>query len=170
MNIQIFAYGSNMLLRKLKVNVPSAVKLTNAYLPGFRFAFDKVSKDGSSKGNIVKTGIATDKVWGVVYEIEIEDKKALDREEGLGKGYNEEKLVVTAVDNNQVECCAYVADKSAEKENLLPYDWYRDMVVIGAIENSLESEYIAFLKAFQYSIDPDYERRKKKYFIIQPLK
>ena len=159
-----------MLLRKLNVNVPSAVKITNGFLPGYRFDFNKVSKDGSGKGNIVKTSMATDKVCGVIYEINVADKKALDKEEGLGKGYNEERLIITTDEYNQVECFAYVADKSATKEHLSPYDWYRDMVVIGAIENSIESSYIAFLKVFPYAVDPDHERRKKKYFIIQPIK
>lgn len=166
MKIYNFAYGSNMLLRKLQVNVPSAVKITNAFLQGYRFDFNKLSKDGSAKGNITKTDSDKDKAWGVVYEIEMQEKKALDKEEGLGKGYNEGRLIVTTEKENSIEVLAYIADEGAVQKNLLPYDWYRDMVIIGAVENSIEKSYITFLKEFAYTVDPDHERRKKKFSIV----
>lgn len=53
-----------MLLRKVQVNVHSATKLANAFLPGYRFTFSKKSKDGSGKGNIIETKNPDDVVWG----------------------------------------------------------------------------------------------------------
>lgn len=159
-----------MLLRKLKVNVPSAVKVTNAFLQGYRFHFNKISKDGSAKGNIIKTNNESDIVWGVVYEIEMRDKLALDKEEGLNKGYNEETVTIKTAKLDSVETLAYIADEGAIKESVLPYDRYRDLLVIGSIENSIDKNYITFLNEFEYSVDPDHERRKKRYSIIHPIK
>ena len=164
----IFAYGSNMLLQKLKVNVPSARKVANACLREYRFAFNKISrKDGSAKGNIMPTGKGEDAVWGVLFDIEDRDKQALDKEEGLGKGYNEIVISIATIDNKIVNALAYIADKSAIQDSLLPFDWYRDMVVIGAARNELPERYIDELRKFPFRADNDEERRCRKYSMIQ---
>ena len=164
----IFAYGSNMLLPKLKLNVPSARKVTNAYLQEYRFAFNKTSRrDGSAKGNIMPTGNSEDAVWGVLFEIQDRDKHALDREEGLGYGYNEMIVSTTTLDNKIVHALAYIADSSAIEDNLLPFDWYRDMVITGAARNELPERYINKLKQFPCKADNDEIRRRRKYSIIQ---
>ena len=163
----IFSYGSNMLMQKLKVNVPSARKITNARLKEYRFAFNKVSrKDGSAKGNILWTGNETDNVWGVVFEIDSLDKKALDREEGLGKGYSEISVSVTTAENKIVEALVYIADAEAIRNNLLPLDWYRNMVVMGASQNRLPESYINDLEKLLFIRDDDERRRNEKYKII----
>lgn len=77
------------------MNVPSATKLANAFLPGYRFTFSKKSKDGSGKGNIIETKNPDDVVWGIIIQIADNEKEALDKEEGLGKGYNERNIIVT---------------------------------------------------------------------------
>lgn len=166
MPILSFGYGSNMLLRKVQVNVPSAIKLSNAFLPGFRFAFNKKSKDGSGKGNLIETKNPDDKVWGIVIQIADDEKKALDKEEGLGKGYNEKNIIVTPDREQPIEVLAYIADPTHVQDDLWPYDWYRDMVVLGAIENNISQRYISFLKQFPFTIDPDQRRRMEKYSII----
>jgi gamma-glutamylcyclotransferase len=166
MPILSFGYGSNMMLRKVQVNVPSATKMSNATLAGYRFVFNKVSKDGSAKGNIILTNNPSDVVCGIVIQIADNEKKALDIEEGLGKGYNEETITVTFDDNQTREVAVYTAHPNHIQENLWPYDWYRDMVIYGGMENNLPEKYIQFLKLFPFTIDPDQERRLEKYSII----
>ena len=53
MTIPYFAFGSNMLLERIKKRVPSARVLGNATLGGYALRFNKLSKDGSGKANIV---------------------------------------------------------------------------------------------------------------------
>lgn len=166
MPVLSFGYGSNMLLRKVQVNVPSAKKISNAFLTGYRFAFNKVSKDGSAKGNIICTSNPSDSVWGIVIQIADYEKQALDKEEGLGAGYDEETITVTCENNKSLKTVAYVAQPRHIEENLWPYDWYRDMVVYGAVENNLPKNYIQFLKLFAFTIDPNQKRRQDKYSII----
>lgn len=166
MSILTFGYGSNMLLRKVQLNVPSAIKFSNACLSGYRFAFNKVSKDGSGKGNIIQTKNLNDVVYGIIIQIADVEKKTLDKEEGLGKGYNEEKIMVAQDNGQRIEVVTYIADTTHVQEDLWPFDWYRDMVLNGAIENKIPASYIDFLKQFPFTIDPDQKRRLKKYSII----
>lgn len=86
----IFSYGSNMNLNRLAKRVPSAVKVSNAFLPEHKLLCNKISKDGSAKANIFKTYIAAELVWGVLFTIDSKEKPLLDKAEGLGMGYNED--------------------------------------------------------------------------------
>lgn len=82
-----------MNIIRLKERVPSAIKVCNASIEGYKFSFNKRSNvDGSAKGNIHHNNYTTDKVWGVVFEIAETDKSGLDEVESLGKGYNEQQI------------------------------------------------------------------------------
>ena len=81
-----FAYGSNLLTRRLRARVPSARPLGPALLKGHRLAWHKISRDGSGKCDITPDPGGT--VWGVVFEIDPQKKCGLDRTEALGFGYD----------------------------------------------------------------------------------
>jgi gamma-glutamylcyclotransferase len=165
--MRTFGYGSNMLLNKLRINVPSANPITVAHLPCYKFAFNKESRrDGSAKGNIMYTGANNDVVWGVIFEIAANEKQNLDREEGLGHGYNEEIIEVLDETNNPLQAQIYIADISAINNVLLPFDWYRDFVIFGARQHNLPVDYIQFLESLRYTVDSDINRREEKYAIL----
>lgn len=164
--MKIFAYGSNMNLNRLKERVPSANKLRNVFIKGHTIKCNKISKDGSSKANIIETDNDDDIVWGVIFEIDDSEKRNLDEYEGLGKGYNESILSFLDSENNPHEAQVYIADKSAINEDLLPYDWYKEYIVSGARENDLPKEYIEKLEAIKFIEDTDTERRNKKLSIL----
>ncbi|MFZ1991952.1 MAG: gamma-glutamylcyclotransferase family protein, partial [Alphaproteobacteria bacterium] len=130
-----FAYGSNMLPERLQARCPSAELLGRAYVKGHKVSFAKRSIDGSGKATIE---IATDPnstVHGVLFRIGIDELGSLDTAEGAGNGYNRcDKYSVIDADGAVVEAVTYIADSSAIDPNLAPYDWYRDLVVAGAIE------------------------------------
>lgn len=156
-----------MLLQKLKMNVPSANKVTNAFITGYRLSFNKVSrKDGSAKANIWHTGNEIDIVWGVVFDIEDGEKEALDREEGLGRGYKQMPVSVKTFEGNSMSASAYIADERAISNDLLPFDWYKEMVITGAKRNELPEDYISGLEKFKFRVDEDEVRRRLKYQII----
>jgi hypothetical protein len=77
-----FAYGSNMLNKRLVERVPSALVRAIGYIEGYTIRFNKRSKDGSGKCNLVKTEDKNDRVYGVVYDFPDADKPALDKYEG----------------------------------------------------------------------------------------
>lgn len=52
-----------MNINRLKERVPSAIKVYNASVEGYKFSFNKRSNvNGSAKGNIHQTNYTTDKV------------------------------------------------------------------------------------------------------------
>lgn len=163
----IFAYGSNMNLNRLTQRVPSAVKFCNVFLPGYKLICNKVSKkDGSAKANILRTDNPAEVVLGVLFTIDNNEKALLDKAEGLGKGYNEETLTFFDEANNSYTAQIYVADSKAIDNNLLPYDWYKEFIVSGAILNNLPAEYISKLQSITCIRDNDEERRMKNYRIL----
>ena len=91
--MKYFAYGSNLLLTKMREVVPSAAPISLAWLPRYRLKFHKKSIiDGSAKCDAFRTGDERDVVHGVVYEIDEKEKRDLDWKEGLGDGYDEVKI------------------------------------------------------------------------------
>lgn len=162
----IFSYGSNMNLNRLTQRVPSAVKLANVFLPGYKLVCNKVSKDGSAKANIVKSDIPGELVWGVLYNIDSKEKPLLDKAEGLGLGYNEDTLTFFDLINNSFSAQVYIADSKSINNHLLPYDWYKEFIVTGAIQNQLPAEYILQLQSIVCITDSDEKRRLKNYSIL----
>jgi len=164
--MKTFAYGSNMNIDRLQERTPSAVKVSNASIKGYKFRCNKVSNTGSSKGNIVFTGDENDVVWGVIYEIDDNEKPNLDRVEGLGQGYNQTTITVKNSDNQDEDVQVYVADPGAINENMRPFDWYRDFILSGTEQNKLPEEYIEELRSVQSTIDTNATRRESNYSIM----
>ena len=138
-----FAYGSNMLTRRLRKRTPSAVAIGPGFVESHRLSFDKVSTDGSGKCNIAPTNDPADRVYGVLFSIEIFEAQDLDEAEGLGRGYHKSSVQVVSPTGVQV-AVAYIADNI--NPFLLPYDWYKDFVVRGAIEHKLPAVYVRRLQ------------------------
>jgi gamma-glutamylcyclotransferase len=151
-----FAYGSNMLGRRLRARTPSATAKGIGYLSGRRLTFDKVSADGSGKCDIEPTPYPTDRVYGVVFEIPAGEKAALDTAEGLCKGYREERVTVITSSGN-VDAAAYVA--TAKEPALCPYHWYKALVIAGATEHALPGPYVEWLRTVESKPDPKATRR-----------
>jgi gamma-glutamylcyclotransferase len=114
-------------------------------LRGFELKWHKRSrKDGSGKCDVVKAAEETAVVCGVLYEIDNDEKRALDRAEGVGYGYDQTELRVFR-GGQPVDVVAYIAtDIDAA---LKPLDWYHAHVVDGAVEHGLPAEYISGLKS-----------------------
>lgn len=154
-----FAYGSNMHTGRLRARVRSANALRSARLTNHSLRFHKRSyKDGSGKGDAYFTGNPDDIVWGVIFELDDEDKPALDRHEGLGFGYNEQEVTVTDIEGNQQRLVMYVAAETYINPNLQPYTWYKNFVVEGARQHALPADYINHIEAISAIDDPDNQR------------
>lgn len=150
-SILYFAYGSNMLTKRLRERVPSALVVGTGYVEGHRLAFHKVSTDGSGKCDLHQ-GDAGDRVHGVLFNIDINEKVALDKHEGLGSGYRFDPVnVVTSAGTCQA--CAYFATDTDQA--LAPYDWYVELVVAGATEHKLPEDYIEAIRAMTSQTDAD---------------
>ena len=151
-----FAYGSNMLTRRLRKRTPSAVAIGAGFVEGYRLTFDKISSDGSGKCNIEPTTELGDRVYGVLFTIATDEADELDRAEGLGRGYRKSDLR-TAGPTGEQYAVAYIADRTDPL--LQPYDWYKQFVVLGAIEYELPASYVRWLQMTNAKPDPNAKRR-----------
>jgi gamma-glutamylcyclotransferase len=158
-----FAYGSNMCTRRLRERTPSAQPLGAAWLGGHRLMWHKIGADGTGKCDILETGLATDGVWGVLYEIAEAERPALDRAEGLGNGY-EHKLVRVLATAGPVDAGAYWATHI--NAALLPLDWYAAFVLAGALEHGLPADYVARLRSVAAVVDANAPRRAENLAVL----
>lgn len=151
-----FAYGSNMLTCRLTARTRSATAEGPGYVEGRRLVFDKVSWDGSGKADIEATGNATDRVYGVLFRICAAEESALDKAEGVGKGYRKDEVRVVTPDG-AVTAKAYIATN--KEPACRPYDWYKALVVAGAVQHGLPDAYIEWLRDIGSQPDPNAARR-----------
>jgi gamma-glutamylcyclotransferase len=144
-----FAYGSNMLIGKIRQFAPSAAYIGVARLQGYRLAWHKPGAiDHSGKCDIVPSGQEAC-VYGVLYDIADEELPALNAAEG---GYTLEDVDVEC-SGERVRAKAYIAVK--HDSSLLPYAWYKTLVVAGARAANLPAFYVAQLESVEAMQDPD---------------
>lgn len=166
----IFAYGSNMNVNRLRNRVPSASKLTIAYLKGYNLLCNKISTDGSAKANITKSDSENNRVWGVLFVIDKSEKANLDKVEGLGKGYNEIQLTFNDLKDQEYQANVYIADENYIDNELKPYDWYLEYILSGARQNQLPEDYITAIEALKFETDNNIARRNKHFRVINSKK
>ena len=157
-----FAYGSNLLSARLKERCPSARSRGVAWLPAHELRWHKRSMDGSGKCDVVAASI-DHAVLGVVFEIDANEKPALDQAEGLGHGYNQKDATVI-LNGDAVTVSIYFA--TTTNPSLKPYTWYKALVVAGAKEQGLPPAYIASLEAVEASEDFDRARHDRNMRIV----
>lgn len=151
--IRYFAYGSNMLTQRLQKRCKSARVIGHAWVDGYSLVFQKRSKDGSGKATLVKADDPTARAYGVIFSIDEKETDDLDRAEGAGYACIKD-FKVFSDPATCVEVVTYLAVPEASNAALVPYDWYRDIVIAGARQNDLPDEYIKRLVAVAAVPDP----------------
>lgn len=157
MTLVYFAYGSNMLSRRLQARVPSARPAGIARLPGHRLVWHMQSSDGSGKCDVHADPAADEGVWGVLYRMAADEKHHLDRAESLGHGYDEHEH---ELHTEQGPVRAFLYKALLIEPALRPYHWYKGFVVEGAREHGLPAHYLGQLDAIASLDDPDPERAR----------
>ena len=96
---------------------------------------------------------------GVLYEVAEADSENLDRVEGVHTGgYVRRSVQVRLADARTTNAMTYVAGVRHVDPARVPFDWYRDLVVAGAIEHGLPAHYVAELARVSALPDPDAAR------------
>lgn len=157
------AYGSNLHPLRLAERLPSAQLAGTARLRDWSLRFHKRSKDESGKCSIVP---GKDGVWLAIFEISEEDKLTLDRIEGVGDGYRHASLDVPQFG----DCASYVAQTSHIDDSLQPYDWYRELVLAGAMFHGFPRDYVARIESVQTIPDPDAERSASQWTLARRIR
>jgi cation transport regulator ChaC len=134
--ILYFAYGSNMLTKRLHERIPNARPCGIAVLREYEFNCNKKSKDGSSKGNIAPLKDAV--TWGVIFELPEKAISILDKAEG---GYTRNTVSVS-ISGKVMECETYISQEISTEP---PYDWYLNYIIEGAREHGLPEDYVLSL-------------------------
>jgi gamma-glutamylcyclotransferase (GGCT)/AIG2-like uncharacterized protein YtfP len=158
-----FAYGSNMLARRINERCPSATLLGMGTLEGHELLWHKRSADGSVKCDVVETPTAGAVVFGVLFRIAKAEERALDKAEGVGRGYERGTVTVTCDGESHSASIYFATDID---DSLRPYTWYKALVVAGAKEHGLPAAYVAHLEAVAAVMDPDAGRHKSNMAMV----
>ncbi|MCH8992617.1 MAG: gamma-glutamylcyclotransferase [Acidobacteria bacterium] len=88
------------------------------------------------------------------------ERARLDTAEGLGRGYRDPQVRIETA-HGMLTAFAYVATPDAVDATLVPFDWYRDLVVAGARESGLPDPYVTALASVTAICDPDSVRANR---------
>jgi gamma-glutamylcyclotransferase len=151
-----FAYGSNLLLSRIRERVPGVQLVGTAVLAHHQLRWHKRGQDGSGKCDVVaRRGF---EVHGVLYEVPPDEKPGLDLAEGLGHGYDERRVTVRCGGDDLV-CTLYQATQVDLA--LAPYSWYKALVLAGARQHALPADYVDTLAAVVAVQDVDAARHAR---------
>lgn len=171
-----FAYGSNMSLKRLNENIPNATQITIGKLNNYRLEFTGFSKKwNGSIATIVPS--PNSHVWGVIWSINENDIKRLDRQEGVKKKIYFPKAVhVQIFSNILLKCRTYQKRKSKNPINNTPRKpskAYIDTIIEGAKDYHLPKHYITYLESFKTPVKQPMKtpvKRPVKQSVKQPVK
>ena len=138
MDSRYFAYGSNLVLARMRERVPSAHPLGAARLSGMCLTLDKRGSDGSGKANLTPDDAGH--VWGVVYALDPEHWPLLDACEP-----RYERIVVEVVLGDEpVRAHTYTSDWRTDRP--VARSWYKQLIVEGARAHALPEAWIRALE------------------------
>ena len=104
---------------------------------------------------------------GVLYEVSDADCARLDRVEGVHTGGYVRRSVQLQITNDRtVTAMTYVAGARYVDASRVPFDWYRDLVIAGAIEHGLPANYVDELMRVPVVSDPDAARAALAYQLL----
>ena len=158
MDHKYFAYGSNLIIERITERLGKVKFLGATLMENWCLRFNKLGKDGSGKCNIIES--EGEFVYGVLYQISLRQKEKLDAFE---TGYKTICLQIP----NVGKCVSYTAVEIADDSVYAPYDWYRELVLIGANRYGFPPTYIAMLEKQKIVKDPDDTRRTKNLKILE---
>ena len=166
--IYYFAYGSNLHPMRLMERVPSAELVGVAEHSNHKLTFHKKSTDDSSKCNMFNSANESDLIYGAIYKLKPEHKNELDGFEGKGYGYLDNQIMLKH-NGNEYCCFTYLAQQSHMVDNLKPYHWYKQLVILGAQYLELPEWYISSIEEIDSMEDPDQSRKREKEELIERI-
>jgi len=132
-----FAYGSNMLSRRLQGRIASAVVIGPARLDGYAWQCNKLGQDGTAKANLVRQEGAS--VHGVLYRI---DEDAWPQLDDFEPDYR--RASVEVVHDGRLRMAdTYISKLLTERP---ASQSYMQQIISGATEHHLPPDYIQQIK------------------------
>ncbi|MFQ6120788.1 MAG: gamma-glutamylcyclotransferase family protein, partial [Methanosarcinales archaeon] len=115
-----FAYGSNMDLDRIKSRGVVIKRRFSGILFGWKLLFNKIKdmSEGTGYANIISN--KNSKVEGIIYEIDKQFIKNLDRAEGYPHHYTKKILIIKDKYGKKFDCIVYIANPEMIKDGLRP--------------------------------------------------
>ncbi|XP_068626740.1 gamma-glutamylcyclotransferase-like [Battus philenor] len=154
-----FAYGSNLLKKRIHINNPSAIFLGIGQLDDHQLDFIKYSDHwrGASATIVPTNGYH---IWGAIWRIHNNDLESLDWQEGVNTNWYFPKMVNVKTPNGSVlECRTYqqtINPPPRTDVEEIPFDrrpsiTYLKCILLGAVECELPEEYIEKLRRIPHN-------------------
>ncbi|XP_034236786.1 gamma-glutamylcyclotransferase-like isoform X2 [Thrips palmi] len=151
-----FAYGSNLLARRLHLMNPTARRHSIGELKGYRLDFSTPASKrwGGAPATVVPD--PEDSVWGAIWSLDIEDRDHLDEQESVHSGlYDVFNATVQTPDGEVLLCRSYLMrvvppklqPGEARPAHRQPSLVYKKVLTAGARESGLPADYTARLEA-----------------------
>jgi gamma-glutamylcyclotransferase (GGCT)/AIG2-like uncharacterized protein YtfP len=140
-----FAYGSNLSLEQMKRRCPGSRMLDAGYIEDHELSFTTYADrwKGGVADILEKKG---SRVWGLVYELSVEDLSSLDYYEGFPDLYRRKKLKVFGRKDEYDEVLTYfVVDK---KGYIPPSRVYFEIIYDAARVFGFSGDYLHLLEGF----------------------
>ena len=151
------AYGSNMNLKQMAFRCPSSKVIGVGKLKGWKLVFNV-------HADIIKAD-ATNEVPVLVWDIADEDWDMLDRYEGYPSYYVKENVMVELDNGETVEAVVYVMNDK-RKGISPPYENYFDCIMIGYMENGIDTDYLYEVLAHSWDNETEYNQYNTKEEVI----
>ncbi|NBB92560.1 MAG: gamma-glutamylcyclotransferase [Gammaproteobacteria bacterium] len=155
------AYGSNLHPRRLEARIGAVELLGVVTLPGWMMRFDKRGGDGSAKANLHAAPGSDRIARAAAYRVRSEQVGRLDVFEGCGRGY-ETMLMTIRVAGKERSAFTYLTPSQWVSRDLLPFDWYVDLIVGGARFHGFDQAYVREISQHDACEDPDHERARRE--------
>ncbi|XP_045461880.1 gamma-glutamylcyclotransferase-like [Harmonia axyridis] len=154
-----FAYGSNLLQKRIHINNPSAVRAGIGKLKDYTLDFNTYSKRwrGASATIVEKKGAH---VWGALWTLDNEHMTTLDEQEGVKQNlYNPLTVEVECPDGQTRTCRVYQQTSNPKITNNIedipderkPSFVYLKTIIDGAQESGLPQQYLEFLSKIPHN-------------------
>lgn len=162
-----FGFGSNLLTKRIRVQNKSAERVGVGLLKGYRLDFADSAADkkyysptwNGSPATIIENNGSC--VYGAVWKINNSDLQELDRQEGVESNIYKPLELKVFVDELQEEvtCRSYqlvhnpttILDPQDRPFERQPSKTYLTVILNGAIESKLPSDYVDFLRKFRHN-------------------
>jgi hypothetical protein len=165
--VHYLAYGSNLHPLRLGARIDAPRVIGVVELPGYCLAFHKRGMDGSGKCLFYDEVDRTQRVYGVLYAIE--GRLAADLDALEGPGYRRQHLSV-AVAGRTYAPYLYAAAPEHRDPGLVPYHWYKGLVLAGARYHGLPADYLAAIDAIPSLPDPNPGRSRDNERLLARLR
>ncbi|CAL9691474.1 unnamed protein product [Knipowitschia caucasica] len=148
-NFIYFAYGSNMLSKRLQHKNPTALFHVTGRLKDYELKFgywkDNVSCAWHGGAATIENSPGAE-MWGVVWTINKADLSSLDNQEGVKYGVYSPLEVSVETEHGPVLCRTY---KMNNFRPILPSPQYKKVMCLGAEENGLPADYLSKLNSVE---------------------